>query len=93
MAHTDRQWWCIQFFPDIDALNSKRQPSMTNYVYCRDEVDAGKAADAIHAPGHYYAINEIRDELVPVVLRGLAEATTEEVRDELVKRGWKVTSA
>jgi hypothetical protein len=80
-------WYIIQYFRDYTC--HKGPPVDTRYARGATPEEAIASIDG-YGTGLTYEIHDVRPELVPVVLRGLTEATTEQLKQQLQRRGWKV---
>lgn len=82
MNTVGKQWIKAEFFP------TNARP-FVHWYYCRDEGDANAMA-AAEGFGYRYELNPVGEHEVPVVLAGVTMATTEQLRNALIERGWKV---
>jgi len=74
------KWWKVVF----------RHNGATCYCYGATEMEA-MSNSMLLGISPSYEINECCVQEVPVVQHGLTVATVEQLRDELKRRGWKLT--
>lgn len=89
------KWYCIQFYTFAGDRSKKYKHTQYEYTDDLEQACAVAVAHKLYAyPGeqYLYEVNHVGEQSVPVLIRGLREATTEQIRDELRRRGWKVTS-
>jgi hypothetical protein len=79
-------WYKIKYFR---TYNTQEPPVSIKYAMGDTPDDAIVSIDGL-GTGLTFEINSVPPSEVPPVRRGLAEATVEQLRDELRRRGWKV---
>lgn len=78
-------WYKITLF---DSFTANKSVVGTEYV---EASSINQAVVMANSFGIHYQIDPITDDEAPIVKRGLLKATTEQLKYELVRRGWKVS--
>lgn len=77
------KWWKITYF--------RSDNSQVKVLWKRADTDSDcSALAAAEGFGYRYELREAIDGEVPSIIKGLTEATTEQLKRQLNLRGWKV---
>jgi hypothetical protein len=84
-----KSWYNVtRYYPSPVKADSRETVHSTFYVFAESKDHA--RVGSFDFPGEV-DIRSATEAEVPVIQRGLTEATTEELKAQLQKRGWKVT--